>query len=221
MNNVLKIFLLLTFLFCLPANANNTKEIKLNADVSNFKTETTNAIKKQEESLSENVLKPKSQEEQKAIETKNVENKLPYNFLDVNAIPIKLSIVETISTKNDLYEGQKIKFVVVEKVIYNKKIILHKGDIVEATIENIITPGMNGFPAEIVLDNFTFPNINNTQLMSTVIQSGSNRCFWVYPLKWALTPIPLAGSLTNFIRGGNAKIDPKDTITIYYYPNWK
>ena len=42
----------------------------------------------------------------------------------------------------------------------------------------------------------------------------------VYPIKWALTPIPGVGSLTNFILGGNAKITPKDKIIIYYYPEW-
>ena len=42
----------------------------------------------------------------------------------------------------------------------------------------------------------------------------------VLPIKWALTPIPFVGSFTNFIIGGNANISDKDTIILYYYPNW-
>ena len=42
----------------------------------------------------------------------------------------------------------------------------------------------------------------------------------VFPIKWALTPIPGVGSLTNFILGGNASITEDDTVTVYYYPDW-
>ena len=79
---------------------------------------------------------------------------------------------------------------------------------------------MNGFPAEIIVDDFEIPGIKSTQMQSTYIKKGQNRCFWVYPLKWALTPIPFVGSLTNFIKGGHARIKTKDIITIYYYPEW-
>ena len=49
---------------------------------------------------------------------------------------------------------------------------------------------------------------------------GQDRSLWVYPLKWALTFLPPTGSLTNFIKGGHAKLKEDKTIEIYYYPNW-
>ena len=80
---------------------------------------------------------------------------------------------------------------------------------------------MNGFPAEIIIDNFKIPNVNKSQLISTITEVGTNRCIWVYPLKWALTPIPFVGSTTNLIKGGHAKLKTKKPITIYYYPDWQ
>ena len=80
---------------------------------------------------------------------------------------------------------------------------------------------MNGFPAEIIIDKFEIPNVKQSQLECTYIKKGQNRSLFVYPLKWALTPIPFVGSLTNLIMGGHAKIKTSDTITVYYYPEWK
>ena len=146
---------------------------------------------------------------------------LPYNFYDTACVPINLSITEEISTKNPIIEGETVKFRVVKDVRWQGKTILKAGDIVNAKIETVITSGMNGFPAEIIVDDFQIPNIEESQLISTYNKKGQNRCFWVYPLKWSLTLIPFAGSLTNFIKGGHAKIRPKDIVTIYYYPNWQ
>lgn len=148
-------------------------------------------------------------------------NTLPYDFSDVESIPIRLSILEEITTKGGILEGSRVNFQVKENVYHNNKIIIRKGDIVSARVETYVTRGLNGFPAELIIDNFEIEGIKKSQLLSTYTKTGTNRCLWVYPLKWALTPIPFAGSLTNFILGGEAKIKPKDVITIYYYPNWK
>lgn len=147
---------------------------------------------------------------------------LAYDYSDTYSIPIYLKIVEPITTKYEqLIEGQIIKFVVQNDVYNNNELILKKGDIINASIETIITSGMNGFPAEIIIDNFEIPGIKNSQLLSEYTKRGQNRCFWVYPLKWSLTLIPFVGSLTNLIKGGHAKITAKDDIILYYYPNWK
>lgn len=146
---------------------------------------------------------------------------LPYNFYDTFCIPITLSITEEISTKDNIYEGQSVQFKVRKNVRHNGQSILKSGDVINAKIETIVTSGMNGFPAEIIIDDFQIPGICNSQLISTYNKKGQNRCLWVYPLKWSLTLIPFAGSLTNLIKGGHAKIRPKDIVTIYYYPNWK
>ena len=130
---------------------------------------------------------------------------LNYDYSDTKSIPIRLVITEEISTKDEIYEGQKI---------------IKAGEIVPARIETIITSGMNGFPAEIIVDNFEFKNIDSEKLLSTYTDKGFNRCYFVYPLKWALTLIPFAGSLTNFIKGGHAKIKTNEVVTLYYYPSW-
>lgn len=149
------------------------------------------------------------------------EKTLPYNYLDTESVAINLSIVDAISTKKSLYEGQIIKFKVLRDVYYQGVCLVHKGEIVDARVETIITSGMNGFPAEIILGDFSIPHLSNSKLIDSYTQKGSNRCLWVYPLKWALTPIPFAGSFTNLIKGGHAKIKTTDVITLQYYPNWK
>lgn len=148
-------------------------------------------------------------------------SELPYDYSSTEAIPIKLSIINEVSTKDGLIEGQKLKFKVLEDVYYENMPIVKKDDIITGTVETIITSGMNGFPAEIIVDDFEIAGINSSQLISTYIKKGQNRCFWVYPLKWALTIIPFVGSLTNFIMGGHARLKTKDVITIYYFPKWK
>lgn len=146
---------------------------------------------------------------------------LPYNYLSTYSIPIKLAIIEPYTTQEPLNEGSTLKFKVLEDVYHNEKLIVKAGDEINGKLETNITAGMNGFPAEIIIDDFEIPNINKSQLQSTYVKKGRNRCFWVYPLKWALTPIPFVGSLTNLIKGGHAQIKTTDTITIYYYPEWR
>jgi len=146
---------------------------------------------------------------------------LPYDYSDTYSIPISLSILEPISTKDNLIEGQNIELKVNKDVYYKDELLLKSGQIVNAKLETVITSGMNGFPAEIIINNFEIPNIRESQLLSEYIKKGQNRSFLVYPLKWSLTLIPFVGSLTNLIKGGHAKVTPKDKITIYYYPNWK
>ncbi len=159
--------------------------------------------------------------DQPAIKSKPAaENKLDYNYASTYNIPIYLSITEKISTKDGLTEGQSVKFRVIKDAVYNEKTILKQDDIINGKIETIITSGMNGFPAEIIVDNFEIPDIKQSQLISTYTKKGQNRCLWVYPLKWSLTLIPFVGSLTNLIKGGHATIKTTDIITIYYYPQW-
>ena len=146
---------------------------------------------------------------------------LKYNFESTKRIPINLSITKEISTKENLKYGQELEFVVQNDVIYNGKTILNSSDKVNAKIGSIVTSVMNGFPAEITIDDFDFSTIKDSQLLSSYTKYGMNRSVWVYPLKWALTPIPFVGSLTNLIKGGHARIKPTEVITVYYYPEWK
>lgn len=147
-------------------------------------------------------------------------NEIDYDFSDTTCIPIKLGITKEISTKDSIIEGQTIYFKSLYSVYHNKQKILSRGDIIPAKIETLVTSGMNGFPAEIIVDDFEIPNIDNKKLKSTYTKKGQNRCYFVFPLKWLLTPLPPTGSLTNFIKGGHAKIKTSDVVTVYYYPNW-
>ena len=146
---------------------------------------------------------------------------LPYNFESTYRVPVKLGIIEPISTKDNLTEGQVIKFKVLQDTYCKRRTILKKDQKKKKKIETIITSGMNGFPAEIILGDFEIPNIEKSKLMDSYTKKGQNRCFWVYPLKWSLTIIPFVGSLTNLIMGGHARIKTTDVVTVYYYPDWK
>ena len=146
---------------------------------------------------------------------------LGYDYTSTRVIPIELSPVKEITTKQKHLPGEKVEFKANNSVYDNGKIILKKGDIINAALETDISSGMNGFPAEIIIDKFKIPGISQSKLLSTYSKAGQNRCLIVYPIKWMLTPIPLAGSLTNFIKGGHARLKPSDTVIIYYYPDWK
>lgn len=146
---------------------------------------------------------------------------LDYDYYSTYSIPIKMSILEEVSTKKGVLEGTPVNFKILEDVYYNDKLIVKKGDIASARIATVVTSGMNGFPAEIFVEDFKINDIKQSQLKDTYIKTGVNRCLWVYPIKWALTPIPGVGSLTNLIKGGHAKIKPSDIVTIEYYPEWK
>ena len=144
-----------------------------------------------------------------------------YNFESTTKIPIKIKIIEPIKSEKDVYEGQVIDFRVIKDVLYKEKAIFKRGDIISGRISTIITPGMNGIPASIIFTDFTYEKDFSGQFMNELEIFGQDRSLFVFPLKWALTPLPPTGSLTNFIMGGHAKIKTKKPITIFYYPEWK
>ena len=148
-------------------------------------------------------------------------NNLEYDYSDTYSIPIRLSPIKEISTREQYIPGESIKLKVLSNVYHNGKLILKSGDMVNAKLEMSITSGMNGFPAELIVDDFDIPGIKQSQIVGTYRKTGQNRCLIVYPIKLALTPIPFVGSLTNFIKGGHAKIRTTDEIVVNYYPNWK
>lgn len=143
-----------------------------------------------------------------------------YNYENTDKVPIKLVISEKIKSEQDLYEGQIVEFKLIRHLIYNNKIIAKRGAIVHATVKMIITSGMNGIPASIIFENFQVPNTQPHQITEMYEVYGQDRSLIVFPLKWALTFLPPTGSLTNFIKGGHAKLKPKKVITLYYHPNW-
>lgn len=147
--------------------------------------------------------------------------KLPYNFEDTQYIPIKMTVLKEVSSKGEIFEGQEVELQIRNNVYCHDCLLVKKGTIAKARIETIITKGMNGFPAEIILNNFQIDNVDNSRLVGEYIKTGRNWAIMVYPIKWALTPIPFVGSLTNLIKGGEARIEKDDLILVKYYPHWK
>ena len=146
---------------------------------------------------------------------------LSYDYSDTEFVNIPLSPLKPILSNGDIYEGQEIQLKVKKNIFCHGCLLVKKGTIATARIETIVTKGMNGFPAEIILDNFKFDGIDDTQLVGGYTKTGKNFALLVYPIKWALTPIPFVGSLTNLIHGTEARIHSDDVITIKYYPHWK
>lgn len=161
------------------------------------------------------------EEELSNVEIEKPQTNTEYNYTSVKRMPIKLNIAEPITTKKDeVYEGQILKFQTKQDVRYKGKLLIKKGTPATAQIETYMSRGLNGIPAVIILDNFGINGLDKTKLKATYIKRGQNRTIIVLPIKWALTLIPGAGYSTNLILGGHASIKKKDTITVYYYPNW-
>ena len=157
----------------------------------------------------------------KTIEIKKPIVNRKYNYESFERIPIKLRISKKITTKKgSIYDEMPLEFFVKEDVKYKGKVILKKNDVVTANVETFLTRGMNGIPGAIIVDDFVIKGISPKKVKGTYIKRGMNLSIYVFPIKWALTPIPGAGSLTNFILGGNAVISKRHTVTIYYYPEW-
>ena len=145
---------------------------------------------------------------------------LPYNYENVEFYTIKLSPIETISTKDDVYEGQIIHFVVREDVFVNGKKLLNAGDFVDGRIEMIVNSRRGGLPAEIVIDNFEIPNVKKSQILSEYNKVG--RYSWWFRVAKLVVPAPIAVlPIGKIVKGGHAKISSQDVIKIKYYPNWK
>lgn len=193
MSKFTKFFFVIVCVFCLNSKAGFCEEITIDTFVENI-------VKK------ENIEKP----------YKN----LNYNYQSTKKIPIKIFIKEKIKSELDLYEGKTVDFIVSGDVYYNKRLIIPSGKIIKAKVGTIIKNGMNGIPASIIFDSFEIEGIKQSQISDSVEVFGQDRSLIVFPLKWALTFLPPTGSLTNFIKGGHAKLKPGKILKIYYYPEW-
>lgn len=143
-----------------------------------------------------------------------------YNYESTVKLPVTLKILEEIHSESELYEGQIVNFKVVKDVVYNDKVVIHRGTIVPSKVSVIVTSGMNGIPASVIFRDFEIRGLMAGQISDTYEIFGQDRSLWVFPLKWALTPLPPTGTLTNFIKGGHVKVKRKSPITVYYYPEW-
>lgn len=142
-----------------------------------------------------------------------------YDYSSIEYKVINLRIINDVASEQDLRDGDKLCFEIVNPVYYKGKKYADKNEKVYATVETIIKNGMNGIPASIILGNFEFKNIEKSKIQDYVEIYGADLSWLVFPLKWALTILPPTGSLTNFIKGGHAKIKNSEIIEIKFYPN--
>lgn len=185
--------------------------------LSNFKTLVNNQSKSQELIIQDELA---NKIVSKSV-AKSPSQTLSYDFESVNQIPVKLSIINAISSKSPLVEGQKLEFKVLNDVKINDRQILKKDTVVNATLETVSQRQAFGVPANLVIDNFVIqdPAFKDVKLEGMINKIGANRSLWVYPLGYTFTPFFGAGLVVFTVRGGQAIIKNTDEYTVNYYPD--
>ena len=77
-----------------------------------------------------------------------------------------------------------------------------------ARVELISPNQARGVPADIILGNFMLDN--KIPLEGQIKATGANRSLWVYPASYLLSVFFFTGLFIYPIRGGHAKIKPKN-----------
>lgn len=129
-----------------------------------------------------------------------------------NLIPVKIRIKNYLSTKHKFDEGDFIEFETISEVKIKNKTYPAK-TIVKARIETISYNKIWGVPSDLVVGNFS---IDKNPLKGEISKTGANRSLWLYPTAYLTTCFFGLGMLLIPIRGGHAKIKPKQTYTVYY-----
>ncbi|MBR2525309.1 hypothetical protein IKE67_02465 [bacterium] len=129
-----------------------------------------------------------------------------------NMEKVLIRVKEPFTTKKqNVDEGDYIEFETVKDAFIKNK-HYPKGTVVNGRIETISLNKSWGVPADLVIGNFT---INETRLAGEINKTGANRSLWVYPSVYAGCLFFFAGLLLIPIRGGHAKLKPKETFVLY------
>ncbi len=149
------------------------------------------------------------------------DKQLSYDFESIKQIPVKISILKGITTRTNLREGEELSFQCLSDVHLGDNLDIKKGSIVKARLETVSKNSANGVPADIIIGNFKTTAQNDKEILldGNIRKIGANRALWVYPSAQVLSTFFLVGYLLFAIRGGHAKIKPKDVYEIYYMPN--
>lgn len=124
---------------------------------------------------------------------------------------VKISPAKYYTTKSKIKEGDYIDFVLLDDIKINQN-TYKQGTIIKGRVENITKNGAYGLPADLVVDNFVINN--ETYLNGTISKRGADRALWVYPLSYVLLPFFGLGLFIFPIRGGHAKLKPKQIYVI-------
>ncbi len=135
-----------------------------------------------------------------------------YNFENLNHTIVKICAKNFVSTKFLKSEGQIIEFITTEDVIQNKKVIIPKNSVITARVETISPNMSRGIPADLIIGNFKYGNIN---LEGEISKTGASRIYWIIPLAFiANTLFYGSGYILWIIRGGHAKLKPNQIYEI-------
>lgn len=138
---------------------------------------------------------------------KNLKIKVKKEISFTDETPVQIRIKEKISTKTKPEEGDYIEFETVSRVKS-----FPEGTTVKGRIEFVSMNFSYGVPAEILISNFV---IDKTPLYGEIRVIGANRTLWLRPCIIVGTIFFGAGLALIPIRGGHAKIKPKDVYTVY------
>jgi hypothetical protein len=116
--------------------------------------------------------------------------------------------MNSVSTKNNLKEGQKLVFVTTEDTVLKHNKVLPCDSRVFGTIETVSLNERKGVPANIIIGDFKIEYMSNLKIEGNIIKQGANRSLWVMPL------LPIL----YLVKGGHAKINTEEQFTIYYTP---
>lgn len=146
-----------------------------------------------------------------------------YKLIDENAetVYVYVSPINLLVTKKGLYEGEKVNFKVVSDVKKNGELFIKKDTPVEAFVETVTKSSFAGDPAELVIGRLITKDINKNavNLAGEINKKGANRALWVKPLMYIGYCVPIFGTpllLLFFVKGGKAKIKPKNQFKLYY-----
>ncbi len=131
------------------------------------------------------------------------------SFAIAQDIPVKLEALNEISTSNvNLQEGDEIALVVQQDVYNGSKLYIKRGAVASGVITSLVDNGFTCQEASIYAENFKvkLPHGKVVKLKGIVYKKGRNHSLFTQFL-------PIA---YEFIRGGEAKIIPKqDVFTLY------
>lgn len=125
---------------------------------------------------------------------------------------ILVRISKPFTTKTKPEEGSYLEFVTVKELEYNGK-IYPAGTIVKGRIETVSQNAMNGDPANVVIGSF---DIRGEPLYGEISKTGADRMLWLKPLSFAVGFFGVPGILLMFVRGGHAKIKPKEIYKLNF-----
>lgn len=148
------------------------------------------------------------------------ESNLDYDYTNINFIPVKLRFTEMITTKRrDLHIGGTVEFETVEDVFDGEKKIVAKNTKGTAKIDFFEPRGTMGSAGEIIISDFDIANLDKKKFESNIIKKGLDLSFITSVLRHSVgIIIPGSGFLFILIRGGHAKIKPKEIFELKYVP---